>query len=502
MTTHLRWLAIIVVITAASLWIIWPDNPGIHIDTDGDGEPDIDKTIETRLGLDLVGGIRVLLAADMPAGEVDAGDMETARRIVENRVNGLGVTEPIVQLQPGSNSIIVELPGIEDPDMAIATIRETGLLEFVNFGSTPLEIGTRVMTDYRLELQQQAEEAQSEGTVTPESEATEGTPSESPTPEEEATPTEAEPTPTEGEGEEEYSGRVYHTVMTGAHLASAYLIPPDPARGLSSYAVGFELNEEGHQIFSEYTSTHVQQYLGIVLDGEVISAPRIREAITDVRGMITGSFTRDSAEQLVIQLRYGALPVPLRVESVETVGPTLGAVSIERSVRAGVIGVITVLLFMLIYYRVPGIAADLALLVFAAINFAVFRWVPVTLTLPAITGFLISVGTAVDGNILIFERMKEELRAGRSLQGAVKAGFERAWTSIRDSNLSTIIICAVLYLFGSTFGASVVRGFAITLALGLVINLFTAVIATRTFLALILNFTREQIEKHRWLLGV
>jgi protein-export membrane protein SecD len=205
---------------------------------------------------------------------------------------------------------------------------------------------------------------------------------------------------------------------------------------------------------------------------------------------------------LAAQLKYGALPVPLDIIAFDTIGPSLGQRSVDRSIRAGIIGVITVLMFMLIYYRVPGFAAALALLLFAAINFALYKFIPVTLSLPAITGFLISIGTAVDGNILIFERMKEELRRGRSMDSAIEAGFERAWTSIRDSNISTIIIAFILFWFGRQFGASAVQGFAITLGMGLVINLFTAVIVTRTFLRTLLLLAGNQLRANPRLLGV
>jgi protein-export membrane protein SecD len=266
--------------------------------------------------------------------------------------------------------------------------------------------------------------------------------------------------------------------------------------------VAFELTREGTQIFGDYTSDHVGEFLAIVLDGVVISSPQIATGITGGSGIITGDFTFEEANNLVIQLRAGSLEVPLRVESTSNIGPSLGALSVEQSIQAGIIGISVVLLFMLVYYRLPGVAADLALIIFALLNFALFKLIPVTLTLPAITGFLISVGTAVDGNILIFERMKEELRAGKALDVAVRAGFARAWTSIRDSNLSTIIICGILFFFGSTFGAGAVRGFAVTLAIGLVINLFTAVTVTRTFLHFLLPARSEWIAERQWLLGL
>jgi protein-export membrane protein SecD len=240
--------------------------------------------------------------------------------------------------------------------------------------------------------------------------------------------------------------------------------------------------------------------MAIVLDGEVLSAPTIQARLTD-GGVITGQFTEEEASTLALQLRSGALPIPLRVESTQEVGATLGQESVRLSIQAGIIGVLVVLAFMLIYYRIPGLAADFALIVFIFLNIAIFKLLPVTLTLPAITGFLISIGTAVDGNILIFERIKEELRDGLPLDDALKAGFERAWTSIRDSNLSTIIICGVLFMFGQTPGASIVAGFAVTLAIGLIVNLFTAVIVTRTFLYTIVGLFHDMIENNRSMLG-
>jgi len=205
---------------------------------------------------------------------------------------------------------------------------------------------------------------------------------------------------------------------------------------------------------------------------------------------------------LAIQLRYGALPIPLRVETTRSVGPTLGQDSVRRSIRAGAIGLCIVLLFMLIYYRVPGFLADLALIIYALLNFALFKLIPVTLTLPGITGFLLSTGMAVDANILIFERMKEELRWGRSLGAAINAGFDRAWTSIRDSNLSTLITCVILYWFGSNFGASIVKGFAVTLFIGVTISMFTAITVTRTFIRFVFDVFGERLQDREWLLGI
>jgi preprotein translocase subunit SecD len=263
------------------------------------------------------------------------------------------------------------------------------------------------------------------------------------------------------------------------------------------YVVGFELNADGAQIFKDFTSSHVGQILGIVLDKEVISAPSINTAITQGKGVIEGKFTSDEANNLAVQLKYGSLPIPLKVVTSSTVGPTLGQDSLTKSEIAGLIGMIVVIFFMALYYRLPGVVADLALLCYALITYALFRLIPVTLTLPGIAGFVLSVGVAVDANVLIFERIKEELRSGRSLRLAIDLGWKNAWPSIRDSNFSTLITCAILFWFGNTFGASIVKGFSLTLALGVLVSMFTAIVVTRTFLHLILDnidFTRHS----RW----
>jgi preprotein translocase subunit SecD len=218
----------------------------------------------------------------------------------------------------------------------------------------------------------------------------------------------------------------------------------------------------------------------------LVSAATISAEISD-QGRISGSFTRDEANSLAVQLRYGSLPVPLRVIESKTVGPTLGQDSLRKSQLAGVIGLGVVMAFMALYYRLPGLLADLALLFYALLTFALFKLIPVTLTLPGIAGFVLSIGVAVDANVLIFERMKEELRSGHKILQAIDLGFTRAWPSIRDSNLSTLITCLILFWFGNTFGASIVKGFAVTLALGVLVSLFTAITVTRTFLHIVLD---------------
>jgi protein-export membrane protein SecD len=447
----------VIILALAAIWVDWPTNPGLHIHL---GPINFDRDIRVHQGLDLQGGMQVLLEADMPEGqEIETGAMEAAKVIVGNRVDALGVTEPLVQSQ-GERRIIVELPGVEDPERAIATIRETGLLEFVDAGYTFLPPDVVVETTF--------------GGMT--------------------APTE-EMTATEGITD---TSQVYSTVMTGKELDTVNV-------ALDQYGkpeIQFSLKSAGASTFSTFTSQNVGKYLCIVLDKRVISCPRIQTAITEGSARITGDFTLEEARSLAIQLRYGALPVPLRIETTRSVGPTLGQDSVQKSVRAGAIGLGAVLLFMVIYYRLPGSLAALALIIYALLNFALFKLIPVTLTLPGITGFLLSTGMAVDANILIFERMKEELRWGRSLAAAISAGFDRAWTSIRDSNLSTIITCAILYWFGSNFGASVVKGFAITLFIGVVISMFTAVTVTRTFIRFVFEVFGDRLRERKWLLGI
>ncbi len=446
----LRLLVGIIILTLIAVWIDLPNNPGIHIEL---GPIRFHRDIKVHQGLDLQGGLEVLLEADVPEDQpLDKSAMEAAKVIVENRVNGLGVTEPLVQLQ-GGRRIIVELPGIEDPKQAIATIRETGLLEFIDAGTTFLPPGTIVKT-----------------------------------------------TTSKGGEEEPPSSdeRVFTTVMTGKELKDASV-------GLDEYGnpqILFTLKPEGAKIFADFTAKNVGKFLAIVLDKEVISCPTIKTAIPEGRGRITGNFSLKEARSIAIQLRYGALPVPLKIVETRSVGPTLGQDSVRRSITAGTIGLIVVLLFMLTYYRLPGLLADLALIIYALLNFALFKLIPVTLTLPGITGFLLSTGMAVDANILIFERTKEELRWGRGLGAAIEAGFRRAWTSIRDSNLSSFITCAILYWFGSHFGASMVKGFAITLFIGVAISMFTAVTVTRTFVRFVFALLGDWLQERKWLLGI
>jgi len=410
------------------------------------------RDVSPKLGLDLRGGLQVVLEADLPEGTtISSEQMETARLILENRTNALGVNESVLQVA-GNNRIVGEFPGVANPDEVKATLGQTGRLEFVDFGFTPISEGTTIQTDV------------DGGTATDLTTADPNAPI------------------------------VYHTVMTGDKIKTA-LVSQDQFK---RYVIAFTMTSEGAQIFGDHTSTHVEQYLGIVLDKVVISSPSIGSAITSGEGEITGSFTFETANALAIQLRYGSLPIPFKVVESRVVGPTLGQDSLQKSLLAGLVGVIVVFLFMGIFYRVPGILADVAIIIYGLIAFAVFKYIPVTLTLAGVAGFLLSTGAALDANILIFERMKEELRAGRTLRNAVDLGWSRAWPSIRDSNLATIITSVILFWFGSTFGATIVKGFALTLALGVGISLFTAIVVTRTLLNLVLNAIKPGKENLKW----
>jgi preprotein translocase subunit SecD len=285
--------------------------------------------------------------------------------------------------------------------------------------------------------------------------------------------------------------------MTGKSLDSVSVTAGSTAGVSSSYVIDFVLKSDAATMFADYTGNHINQILGIVLDKTVISTPKISNKIDGGKGIIEGNFTYDSANALAIQLRYGSLPVPVKVVESRSVGATLGEESVRRSLIAGIIGLSAVILFMLLYYRLPGFIADLALIVYALLSLMLFKLIPVVLTLPGIAGFILSIGMAVDANILIFERLKEELRAGRTLRQAIDLGWARAWPSIRDSNSSTLITCLILFIFGNTFGASMVKGFSVTLAIGVLVSLFTAIIVTRTFLHVVLD--RIKFAEHpRW----
>jgi protein-export membrane protein SecD len=440
-TSDYVWLIIIFAIIGTAVWVL--TNPDYPI----------------RPGLDLQGGLQVLLEADLPPDvEVTAEQMQTTRQIISRRIDGLGVTEPLVQAG-GDRRIVIELPGLEDRNEAIALVQGTALLEFIDTGYEYLPPDLCVRT------------SENQG----------------------------RPSPCEANLPEGVEAPTFNTILTGANLIAAS-VQSNPMGNQN--LVAFTLDEEGGRIFGEYTASHIGQFLTIVLDKQVVSSPQI-ESMIQREGSITGNFTLEEAQTLALQLRYGSLPIPLRVEGVRQVGATLGAQSITSSIQAGAIGLMVVLIFMAVYYRLPGGLADIALIIYALLNFAAFQVLGVTITLPAITGFLLSTGMAVDANILVFERMKEELRHGVPVTEAVNMGFDRAWSSIRDSNIATLVVCMILLLFGRSFGASVVQGFAWTLMIGILISMFTALIVTRTLMRLfVVQLMGNFLETRKKWLGV
>ena len=440
------WLVVIVLLIIFSLWInISKDIVIYNPFTD---TSIVERNVGMKLGLDLRGGLQALLEADVPAGTaITSEDMNNAKNILQNRANALGVSEITMQIA-GDRRIVAEFPGITNPEEVVAALKQTALLEFVDMGSNPLPEGTKINTDFGL----------------------------------------TNPPAKTDSGE-----TIYHTVMTGAGLDTANV----SRSSTGEYAISFALKPDATSVFGDYTTTHAGQYLAIVLDKQIVSAPVIKTPITDGQGQISGSFTQDSAQTLAVQLRSGALPIPIKVVESRTIGAILGEESVRKSVQAGIIGLIVVILFMGFNYRLLGIIADLALICYVLFTLALFKLIPVTLTLPGIAGFILSVGMAVDANVLIFERLKEELRGGRNLRQAIDLAWSRAWPSIRDSNTSTLITCAILFIFGNTFGASMVKGFSVTLALGVLVSLFTAIIVTRTFLHTALD-GMKLTEHPRW----
>lgn len=419
-----RWrLLLILAILLAALVVVWPAPGGFSIPLPGGGRF---AREDFQLGLDLQGGTQLVLQADM--SKVPEADRENAikgvREVIERRVNAYGVAEPIVQIR-GNDRVIVELPGVKDTEQAKQLIGRTARLDFREQGPDG-----------------QWKVATADGPEGPNTELT---------------------------------GKYFRRAEVGFEPRSNVPI------------ILFEFNDAGTKMFADISTRLVGQPLGIFLDDQLLTAPIVREPITGGRGQITGRFTLEEARTLVIQLNAGALPVPVSVEQERTVDATLGSDSIRRSLIAGEIAIAVVALFMILYYRLPGALASLALLVYTLTTLAIFKLIPVTLTLAGIAAFILSVGMAVDANILIFERMREELRHGRTLGSAIDAGFARAWTSIRDSNISTLMTCAILYVFGNNFGASLIMGFALTLAIGVLVSMFSAIFVTRSLLQAIIG---------------
>jgi len=415
-----------------------------------------------KLGLDLSGGSHLVYRADISG--VDSSEvkdsMDALRDVIERRINMFGVSEPVVQIEETAgfisegkeNRLIVELPGVTDIDQAVKMIGQTPLLEFMKEKSKEeIELFNKTLEEFRL-LQEQGK---GEESLTPE------------------------------QTQILLAGPYRPTELTGRYLDRAAL---EFDQTTNTPIVSLIFNDEGAELFAEITKENIGKTVAIYLDGASISNPVVREEITGGRAQISGSMNPEEAKILVGRLNSGALPIPISLLSTQTIGPSLGKEAFDRGVMAGVYGIALVIIFLILWYRLPGVLAAIALLIYIAIMLALFKVIPVTLTAAGIAGFILSIGMAVDANILIFERMKEELRRrdigpdgldrAVKVREAIHAGFTRAWLSIRDGNISSIITAIILFWFGT----SLVKGFALTFGIGVLISMISAISITRTFL--------------------
>jgi preprotein translocase subunit SecD len=391
--------------------------------------------VETVLGLDLRGGLRVEYQVLPAEGKTpNRDDLNVMKKIITNRVDKSGVTEAQVVVQ-GTDRIVIEMPGIQNADQIRSLVGTTGRLDFVPLGSTQMTQGQQVDL------------------------------------------------------------KAFPPLFSGDQVSSASI----GANATGQRTVDFVLKDEGKNKFADYTSDNVGSYFAIVLDGEVISAPVINEPIPGGQVQISqngiGGYPLAEAQNLVTILQFGQLPFPLEELANTTVSPTLGEAFLRESLVAGFIAILMVIFFMVVHYRLPGVVASGALIYYALVVYALFRLIPVTLTLAGIAGFVLTVGMAVDANILIFERAKEELRSGKSLPASIEAGFNRAWNSILDSNVSSLITASILFFFGS----SVIKGFGLTLIVGVLVSMFTAITVTRTVLRIVVA---QPWARKAWMYGV
>jgi preprotein translocase subunit SecD len=425
------------------------------------------STISIPLGLDLRGGsqLTIQVKTTPEITQITDRELEAVKKVVEGRINGLGVSEPVVQTV-GKDQILVQLPGVSDPQQAERVLGGTAQLEFriqkPNTETQLLAFQTS-RAEYKAKQQDLRKSNDQAGIVKNQQDL---------------------------QKNNQAIAELFES--TNPPLAGKFLkeAAGEPSQG-NNWNVAIRFDQKGGELFAELTKklAGTGRTIGIFLDNELISAPTVgpEHAATGITGgaaVITGRFTAEEANNLGVQLRGGALPLPVQIVENRTVGATLGKDSIQRSIYAGAGGLLLVLIFMLVYYRLPGLIADFALIIYAVLTYATFALLGVTLTLPGIAGFILSIGMAVDANVLIFERTREELRAGKSLYRSIESGFYRAWSSILDSHVTSLISCAALFFLG----AGLVKGFALTLALGLGVNLFTAITCSRTLLFLSLQF--------------
>ncbi len=422
------------------------------------------------LGLDLQGGVNLTYQADLSAVSDKSGAMQGLRDVIERRVNLFGVSEPVVQIQ-GQDRLVVQLPGVKDVQQAIQMIGQTPYLEFDEARS---QDETQKVLDKIKEVQA-AQEKKEDITKIPNWELALQNP------------------------------YIKPTELTGKYLSKANVTFDQ-----TTYKPQIELvfNAEGAKLFEQITAHNIKKPLAILLDGASIIdttgdgkidssdlyAPIVQDKITGGKAVITGDMSTQTANDLARRLNSGALPVKIGSPILqETVGPLLGAVSLQKSLRAGMYGLLAVIIFMILFYRVPGLLASVALVMYVALALSLFKLIPITLTLAGIGGFILSIGMAVDANILIFARMKEEIKQGKEISLAISEGFKRAWPSIRDSNINSLIVCAILFIFSTSF----IKGFALTLSLGVLVSLFSAIFITRI---LLMVFVGPTLKKVKWLL--
>lgn len=406
---------------------------------------EISKTKTFQLGLDLSGGTHLVYNADVssiPSTQLNDA-LSVLREVIEKRVNGLGISEATVTNETTTLTgvreyrLVVDLPGVTDVKKALDIIGQTPVLEFKTENpdfdpskpQKPLVINASMVKNGTLDLTSALDKV----------------------------------------------GPYVSTGLTGQYLDHATL---EFNSTTGQPVVALQFNEEGAKKFEEITKNNVGKRIAVFLDGSVISAPTVNEAITGGKAVINGTFTPEEARQLVGRLNSGALPIPVTLLSTESIGPTLGADALRAGLHAGLIGLIAIMALLIVWYRLPGLIASIALLVYTIISIALFKYIPVTLTSAGIAGFIISLGMAVDANILIFERMKEEVRSGKGIQDAIAQGFDRAWTSIRDGNISSMISAVILFMFGTTL----IKGFAIVFGLGVFVSMLSAITISRIFL--------------------
>ncbi|MEK7190288.1 MAG: protein translocase subunit SecD [Patescibacteria group bacterium] len=445
-------LAIVVLVLGAGVaFFVFKSEP--RLNKNFEAQKSFFKNHPFRLGLDLSGGSHLIYKADTSVvPESQVGDsMNALRDVIERRINLFGVSEPVVQVQHGGfvsgggEQLIVDLPGVTDVKQAIEMIGQTPLLEF------KIEVPKGTL---------QAVTVDKDGTAVL-----------------------------------DVNSQFVSTELTGRYLQKATLEFDTNTR---EPKVSLQFNDVGTKLFAEITKNNVGKMVAIYLDGAPISTPVVREEIPNGQAVISGSFTPTEAKQLVGRLNSGALPVPISLLSTQTIGAILGDSAVQAGVKAAIIGFLLVALFLILWYRLPGLVATLSLCIFVAIILALFKLLPVALTAAGIAGFIISIGIAVDANVLIFERVKEELRSGQSISDAVKLGFSRAWFSIRDSNISNFITAVILFWFGT----SLIKGFALTLGMGVIVSMFSAITITRIFLSTLVFLGEGKIARFLFSSGI